>query len=190
MIPPLVHTKIIGIGHKARQGKDLAASLLEELAPGRVRRFPCSAGLYAYCRIRHGMTRKDPPLLQDVGLNWRQRDPDIWVRCALWAIHDWDQDARGPQVALITDVRFPNEAAAVLNTGGQLVRIVRSQGGEPVRATDRPLDHPSETALDDFPWPITIENSGSIAAFAGQIAGYAQRLAPAVFGSLELEDAA
>jgi hypothetical protein len=180
--PSLAHTKIIGVGHKARQGKDLAASLLEELAPGRVRRFACADALYAHCRIAHGMTKKDSVLLQDVGLNWRERDPDVWVRACLWSIQNWDADARGPQVAVITDVRFPNEAAAILNLGGALIRIRRIVNGEEAFATDRPRDHISETALDDFPWPHAVDNDGTVEEFKAQLDKLARRLAPAVFG--------
>jgi hypothetical protein len=190
-LPTLAHTRIIGLGHKARQGKDTAASLLEKMAPGRVRRFPFSAALYAHCRIAHGMTRKDPPLLQDVGLNWRERDPDVWVRAALWAIADWDADARETQIAVIPDVRFPNEAATLLSLGALLLRIRRIVNGEPFLAADRPLNHESEIALDDFPWPCAIDNDGSIDTLAANLGWVVRPWAPAVFGSqIELEDAA
>lgn len=54
---------------------------------------------------------------------------------------------------LITDVRFPNEAAAVIEKGGILVRIER---------TSDTGDHPSETALDNYDFQIVIENKGSL----------------------------
>jgi hypothetical protein len=54
---------------------------------------------------------------------------------------------------LITDVRFPNEAAAIIEKGGILVRLHRnSETG----------DHPSETALDNYDFQIVIENTGSL----------------------------
>jgi hypothetical protein len=54
---------------------------------------------------------------------------------------------------LITDVRFPNEAAAIIEKGGLLVRLHRnSETG----------DHPSETALDNYDFQIVIENTGSL----------------------------
>lgn len=54
---------------------------------------------------------------------------------------------------LITDVRFPNEAAAVIEKGGILVRIERGSDTG---------DHPSETALDNYDFQIVIENKGSL----------------------------
>lgn len=54
---------------------------------------------------------------------------------------------------LVTDVRFPNEAAAIIEKGGLLVRINRNS------ETD---DHPSETALDNYDFSIVIENTGTL----------------------------
>ena len=54
---------------------------------------------------------------------------------------------------LITDVRFPNEAAAIIEKGGILVRLQRNSDTG---------DHPSETALDDYDFKIVIENTGTL----------------------------
>ena len=57
---------------------------------------------------------------------------------------------------VITDVRFPNEAEAILRRNGILVRI------DGTRLTDskRNLNHISETALDDWPhWNHRFDNS-------------------------------
>lgn len=56
---------------------------------------------------------------------------------------------------VITDVRFPNEAAAIKGRGGLVWRVERV-GTEPVNA------HPSETALDDYPFDALIENNGTL----------------------------
>ena len=50
---------------------------------------------------------------------------------------------------IVTDVRFPNEAAAIRNRGGYLVRIE----GDPNKtraSSTRDLNHASETSLDDW----------------------------------------
>lgn len=73
----------------------------------------------------------------------------IWVDAAMRKVGAID----GPVV--ITDVRFPNEVDAVLKAGGNLVKIER-----PGSAPSDP--HPSETALDDYPFPIVIQNSGTV----------------------------
>jgi hypothetical protein len=52
---------------------------------------------------------------------------------------------------IITDVRFPNEAQAIKDKGGVIVRIDRP-GIEPVNA------HPSETALDNWTFDYKIGN--------------------------------
>lgn len=56
---------------------------------------------------------------------------------------------------IITDCRFPNEAEAVRDRGGVIIRINRP-GVTAVNA------HPSETALDDYDFDDVIVNDGSI----------------------------
>ncbi len=52
---------------------------------------------------------------------------------------------------IVTDVRFPNEADAIRNAGGVLVKVER-----PGLSTGT---HPSETALDDYKnWDYVIDN--------------------------------
>ncbi len=57
---------------------------------------------------------------------------------------------------IITDVRFPNEAQAIKDRGGIMVRIDRP---------DNPLTpstHESETALDDWEFDIRVVNNGRL----------------------------
>lgn len=56
---------------------------------------------------------------------------------------------------VITDCRFPNEAAMVADLGGQVWRIERFGTG----ATNA---HPSETALDDWDFDATFINDGTV----------------------------
>jgi hypothetical protein len=187
MIPALRHTTIVAVGHKARQGKDEAIKAMERLAVGgRTRRFGFSDALYAVCRVQHGMTAKDPVLLQDVGQNWRERDPLTWVRACLWSIYAWDVEATAPQVAFIGDCRHVNEADAVQALGGHVIRVRRFTNGLPFVAPDRPADHISETALDDYAWPYTLENDGT----AEKLRFYARQLAviivPEVFAASQM----
>lgn len=56
---------------------------------------------------------------------------------------------------VITDCRFQNEAKAITNLGGLVVRVTRPGVG--------PLnDHISETDLDDWIWNAKIDNDGSL----------------------------
>lgn len=95
------------------------------------------------CTYRH--------LLQTLGTNWGRDliDSDIWITAAL-------NNITAPTV--ISDVRFRNEAHIIGAKGGILIRIERDmeRGGEI-------HNHPSETALDDFPFfHYTIYNNGTI----------------------------
>lgn len=63
---------------------------------------------------------------------------------------------------IVTDVRFPNEAQAILDRGGILVKLE----GDPakIRAnSSRDMNHPSETSLDDWKkWNYVYTNDGSL----------------------------
>lgn len=62
-----------------------------------------------------------------------------------------------PSNWIITDVRFPNEAKAIKDRGGIIVRIDRP-GVNPVNA------HPSETALDNWDFDYKIANVSDLVA--------------------------
>jgi hypothetical protein len=79
---------------------------------------------------------------------------DIWVETALKKIKPGGK-------YVITDMRFPNELAAVTKLGGKTVRILR-EGYGPVN------DHWSETALDGFTSDVTIWNSSTPELLAGR----------------------
>ena len=163
---PLSDTLVIGLGHKARHGKDSVARILIDAFPRPVQRFSFADDLYAICRVLHGMTVKDAPLLQRVGVAFRERDPETWVRCVDTKI----REAR-PRVAVITDVRFPNELAFIRALGGVCwkVRRVLADGSEFVDPS-RPATHISETALDGAVWDRVLENpDGQPEAFRDRV---------------------
>jgi hypothetical protein len=157
---------VIGLGHKARHGKDSAARILIETFGSKVQRFSFADDLYAVCRIVHGMRGKDAPLLQRIGLEYRQRDPDTWVR----SVYSKILEAR-PALAVITDVRFPNEFELVRALGGVCWKITRRlEDGSVFVDPSRPADHPSETALDGAAWDCEIENpDGRPDLFRGRV---------------------
>ena len=66
----------------------------------------------------------------------RKINPDIWADRCLQDIQE-----ENPLLAIIDDCRFPNEADAVQEAGGKIIRLTRS-----------PLSdgHSSESALDDW----------------------------------------
>jgi hypothetical protein len=74
---------------------------------------------------------------------------DIWIACAM-------NQANMHKNVVFTDVRFPNEVAAVQNAGGIVVRIERDV------PTNQYSDHSSETMIDQLMAGIRIANDGSI----------------------------
>lgn len=72
---------------------------------------------------------------------------NIWVDTVLNQVGDQD--------AVITDCRFPNEAQAVKDRGGFVVRVIRD-GVDAVNA------HPSETSLDDWPFDTWFKNGAPL----------------------------
>lgn len=91
-------------------------------------------------------------LLQQSGQAVRRYEPDFWLRAGmLKALATIDH---GSGAAVITDVRYKNEADAIQKEGGVLVRIVRPD----LVSTDT---HPSETELDGYPTDFTIRNTGT-----------------------------
>jgi hypothetical protein len=87
--------------------------------------------------------------LQTYGTDFiRAQDSFHWVRA--WKKQlDIDQ----PQVSIVTDVRFLNEAYLVKALGGFMVRINRHGF---VLTDGRSMAHKSETELDDFKFDYTI----------------------------------
>lgn len=63
-------------------------------------------------------------------------------------------------LAIIADVRFPNEVDAIKDAGGIVVRLTRG---------NRADSHPSETALDDYDFSHRIDNTGSVDALIDQV---------------------
>lgn len=81
---------------------------------------------------------KQRALLQWWGTEFRRaQDPDYWVKKLMGRIA-----TENPQVALICDLRFPNEFAAIQAANGYTVKVVREGF-----VSDTP-DHYSERALD------------------------------------------
>lgn len=103
-------------------------------------------------------------VLQRLGTDGiRKLDTDFWVRIALGRI-----DARTTPLVL-TDVRFPNEAEAIVDRGGWIVRVLRD-------GTKTDGEHVSESALDDYPEDFTISNNGTLEELRGVVRTVAQAI--------------
>lgn len=94
--------------------------------------------------------------LQRLGVAMRAVDPGVWVRAAMLDVDAWRAD--GTDV-VVTDVRFQNEADAIIAAGGRLVRVHR----DTLAATDR---HVSETEQASIRCHRVIRNGGTLADLA------------------------
>lgn len=168
---------ILGLGNRARHGKDTAGeaivsyyerhndSLYKKYGIGKrthAKLYKFAGALYQECRELHGMTEKDPVLLQRVGMERRVEDENYWVKQIDAQLK---ADAATVDVAIITDVRFLNETAYVKANGGATINVSRlNLDGTPYVDPSRPADHPSETELDDYLWDYRI------VAYSGEVA--------------------
>jgi hypothetical protein len=158
---------IIGFGHKARQGKNVAADAIVDYYKRKratygdlgykipeAQSIGFATALYEVCRNEYGMMVKDAPLLQRIGMERRSLDPNYWIKRAFAAIKPMTD------IVLIPDLRFVNEAEYIKAQGGYLIDIKRlNADGTQHIAQDRPADHPSETALDGYNFDFYLTNS-------------------------------
>lgn len=191
---------IVGIGHTMQVGKDTAATALcRELGFRRIgfadalKRLAfaadplvTSATRATNIQVGHGRLKhvvqglgwdeaknvypEVRRFLQELGLGMREEfGEEVWVE------HLLDKIGHQENV-VIPDVRFLNEAEAIRNEGGLLLKILR-----PGKHGD---GHRSETELADFDgWDHVIDNNGSIPELE-------QKVVQIVRDALPKEDAA
>lgn len=96
-------------------------------------------------------------LLQAMGaeVGRKQFGADFWVVVALSQI--------GTSTDVVfTDVRFPNEAKALADMNGAIVRVIRPN-------TNAVNDHESEVAMDRYDFDATILNNGTLDDLNSQV---------------------
>ncbi len=180
--------RLIGFSGRRGSGKDTVARLIQQIqlerqwqirSVGEPIKAVCAAlageELAPYFSQRgkaevlpaFGRTRGE--MLQQVGLALRQWEPDIWVQAFFSQLPPH-------QHTLIPDVRFPNEADLIRQRGGLMLRVE----GDPLQQRGdgtRDDEHPSETALDDYPhFAATLHNTGSRWDLQQQVRQVLQRL--------------
>jgi len=98
-------------------------------------------------------------LAQTLGTEWGRNmiHPDVWVN-----LMRETYDATGGDKLVIPDIRFANEAKAVRDLGGVILRIERTN------STKIP-PHPSENGIPHYMIDGTVDNNADLAAF--RIAG-------------------
>jgi hypothetical protein len=75
---------------------------------------------------------------------------DFWVEQVL------DKPVTDGTILVVTDMRFPNEIAGVLDRGGIAVKIRREE------ADSKPITHPSEQTLPDEQFDYFLDNNGTM----------------------------
>lgn len=98
--------------------------------------------------------------LQELGTDGLRNGlhPNVWVNALMadyTGMYDIDTDRTTYPNWIITDVRFPNEAQAIKDQGGIILRIDRP-GVKPTN------NHPSEVSLDDWEFDYKIMNGSDI----------------------------
>ncbi|WNI28652.1 hypothetical protein [Streptomyces sp. ITFR-6] len=97
-------------------------------------------------------------ILQELGASIRAIDPEFWLRTALAKVRDANE-AGVP--AVITDVRYPNEAASLKAAGFHLLYIERPDVPQ--------LQHESEGALTAADADYAITNDGTRELFLAKL---------------------
>jgi len=168
--------EIIGVSGYARSGKDTIAEKLKEI--GYVRGSFADALREALYRLNPVISETGKPLADMVDeLGWDDTKAYPEVRGQLqrigtevgrdmfgenfWVDYLIDNMPDGSKV-VIPDVRFPNEADAILKMGGQLWRVERNGVG----AIN---SHVSDSALDDYPFDTVIFNNDTIEHLYSQV---------------------
>ena len=169
-----IRCRLIGITGKAGTGKDEVANIVSNLTGAKRRSFadPIKRSLDHMFGFPAGawddrnwkekslpMVGRSPrQLAQTLGTEWGRQmvNENIWVEAVMGK---WQQD--GYPLTVIPDVRFANEAVAILNRGGLVLRVERDV--EDVAA------HASEVPIQDNLIHRTIDNNGSLSSLEGKV---------------------
>ncbi len=163
---------LFGLGNKARQGKDTAGEAivnhfnglrylqikhgLKAVAP-EARIFKFADALYRVCREEYGMIGKDAPLLQKVGDGRRNEfGLNYWIDQLEATMKDFDG------IAVVTDMRYTNEANWIKSKGGCTVQVTRlNEDGSSFIASDRDPNFISEVQLDNYNFDAYIKSKSA-----------------------------
>lgn len=176
---------IIGLSGYAKSGKDTVSEMIQEIHPDKweVKKFSGKLKVIAsiltgipahqfedqefkssmlgemwwknYGDFYHQTTVRD--FLQILGTDAIRNGlhTNAWVNALMADYKPRKMDQYSPSNWIITDCRFPNEAEAIKDRGGMIVRVNRP-GIAPVNA------HPSETALDNWDFDYKIANDSDL----------------------------
>lgn len=150
---------IIGLSGKMGSGKSTLANYIKDNSEQPTAVVKIAGVLYELQDMIYeelGLTlvgEKDRPLLIALGTWGRSIDENFWTSKALEiAIKMSNQGL----IVIIDDIRYPNEAKAIEDAGGLLVRIEGLQRGPNINI--EAMTNPTETALDDYPFAYRVSN--------------------------------
>lgn len=156
--------KVITLSAKAQNGKDTTATILKQQLEEKGYKVLIThyADLLKYmCKTFFDWNgKKDEQgrsILQYVGTDViRKQSPNFWVEFIASVLklfpNEWDY-------VLIPDCRFPNEIEMMRDYGFNVtsIKIIRPNFNNGL--TEEQNNHPSETALNDYKFDITITNT-------------------------------
>jgi hypothetical protein len=160
-------TQIIGLNGKAEHGKTASARIIKEYVEGNggtAAVFEISRLIYDHCvqlrLLPAGLAREDLTFAQlrilvEEGSRMRNTvDPNYWTDMIVKQMLE-----SGVDIAICPNVRFPQEAQAIRDVGGVVVRINRlNKDGSPYVSPSRDPNHETETALDRWPADYYVYN--------------------------------
>jgi hypothetical protein len=104
-------------------------------------------------------------MLQSMGTEWGRDSihPEIWIRSAMYRATPHLAVGRS---VVVTDVRFDNEAQAIIDAGGEVWKVTRA-GWRCLDAST--ATHQSEAGVSEHLIARTIDNSGSLDDLRSQL---------------------
>ena len=177
---------LIGLTGQMGVGKSTAIKLLEKILVRNAQVVKFAQPLYdmqeyIYGRIESTYKRpvsfiKDRTLLQWLGTDWGRRTihQDIWIDL-------WKNTVKAYPASLVIcdDVRFDNEANAVLKEGGILLKITSDKNTARIDTTTGIAKHASEAGVTPTLITELVENNGTLEEFE-------RALRLAIFSSMDL----
>lgn len=162
-----------------RSGKDTVTDIVEELLGGDVRRYAFSDGIHDIIRehfpqiYEQGKPRK---ALQEIGQLMRQFDPYVWINKLFIKISRDLLEAESEPHIIITDVRQPNEADALLKEGFIIIKVtapkeVRMQRAKEVgdNFNKEMFNHETELLVDECRYTFEINNDTTLDALKTKV---------------------
>ena len=158
----------IALTAKMRTGKDEFAKLLQKYSgKSHYQRIAFGDELKKKLSEVHGEeAAKDRKYQQNFGQSEREKDKDVWVKLAEKTFKEFKEQYPTDSIAVITDLRQPNEYVWALSNGFQIVRLESDldiriarmlQRGEEVK--EEYLNHETEKYIDHFEVDYTVKNN-------------------------------